>query len=820
MQSLEYAPLSARQAEIAKMIASGQPVREIALALQLSPRTVETHVAAIYSKYGVGSRAELIIAVLGGGSPLGDSSALARSAKTNLPLRNSHLIGRETDIANIVHALHDSRLVSVVGAGGIGKTCTALAVGEAVLRSFKHGVRLIELASLASGALVNDAVARGLNIPDSAGGALVETLVAYLEAKELLIVLDNCEHVIDEASGTINAVLQACPHVKILTTSREPLRILGERTIRLPSLRVPPPGDVERLGAARGIEYAAVELFKERARAVNSGFTLDDGNAPLVARICRALDGIPLAIELAAARTNVLSLPTLATQLTAHLRILTGGERTAAPRHRTMRALIDWSYDLLPPPEQRLFERLSVFTGGCALAQATAVCGDGSADEIGVLELLSSLVDKSLVVADLSPSEPRYALLQPFRHYAAEKLAARGEEAACLNRHTMAYVELAERLDREYELAPSSAWFERAASELDNLHSVLHRTLDCDGDGLLLQRLVAAMRPIWPITRGARRWLGIALGLVDERTPTRLAARLEYASAFVAYLSGEREATVAICRRQITTYEALGDPVRVAFAQGLAGLALVALHRVDEAEQLSIRALETARKHGLVSAVASVLQAIAQISFLRGDLAAGRAQLAESRSIYETLGADRHAAQVGALLAEAEFRVGNVEAALGLMTQCMADHRKRGYTIFLATSLVDLALYCIAVERWSDASAYALEAFRLTYEAQETFFFAAAALLHVVAVVVLSPGFTERSTAQRDAAMQLLGCAVRQRTMGGGWMHPSYQSEHERVIGGLLEVTDSVDLEKRLAEGAAMTLEKAAGLLFALTSAG
>jgi predicted ATPase/DNA-binding CsgD family transcriptional regulator len=795
---LAYAPLSARQAEIAKMIASGKSAREIALALQLSPRTVETHVAAIYSKYGVGSRAELIIAVLGGGVRLSENSA-ARSTKTNLPLRNSRLIGRENDIEKIVRALHDSRLVSIVGAGGIGKTCTALAVGEAVLTSFKHGVRLVELAALPSGSLVNEAVARGLGIPDSADGALVEKLVAHLETKTLLIVLDNCEHVIGEATGLVDAVLQACPDVRILTTSREPLQIVGERTFRLPSLGV----------------AAAVELFKERAQAVDSGFTLDDGNAPLVARICRALDGIPLAIELAAARTNVLSLPTLATQLTSHLRILTGGERTAAPRHRTMRALVDWSYELLSPVEQRLFEGLSVFTGGCALAQATDVCGDGSADEIAVLERLSSLVDKSLVVASLSGNEPRYNLLQPFRHYAADKLAARGEAAEHVHRHTVAYVELAERLDGEFDLAPSSAWFERVESDLDNFHSALHRSLDRKGDGLLLQRLVAAMRPIWPNTRGAHRWLGIALELIDDRTPARLAARLEYAAAFVAYISFQPEATVAICRRQIATYEALGDPVRVAYAQGLAALALVALHRVDEAEPLSIRALETARKHGPAPLVASSLQAAAQISFLRGDLAAGRAHLAESRSIYETLGAARHAAQVGALLAEAEFRAGNVEAAFELMTQCMADHRKRGYTYFLSITLTNLALYCIALERWSDARAHALEAFRISYEVQEMSFCAAGALLHVATVIVLSPGFAELSTEQLDAATQLLGCAARHLKLGGGSV-PDYDSEYDRVVGRLLELTASGDLEKRLARGASMTLDKAAELLFAL----
>ena len=274
---------------------------------------------------------------------------------------------------------------------------------------------------------------------------LLETVLAYLKNKTLLLILDNCEHVIDQAAIVAEAVLGGCPRVRILATSRESLRAPGEHTYRLPPLRVPSAEGARRLEAANASEYAAIVLFNDRARASDHRFALTDQNAPIVAELCRRLDGIPLAIELAAARVNQSSLETLTEKLDDRFRILTFGERTARPQQQTMRATIDWSYDLLTPPERRIFEQLSVFAGGVRSISRRRSAGCRKRPDADVFDLLSSLVDKSLLVLDLEESEPRYRLLESFGQYAREKLEMRGEEDVVAHRHAVAYLALAQQ---------------------------------------------------------------------------------------------------------------------------------------------------------------------------------------------------------------------------------------------------------------------------------------------------------------------------------------------------------------------------------------
>ncbi|MBD5657808.1 MAG: hypothetical protein IAI50_21920, partial [Candidatus Eremiobacteraeota bacterium] len=472
--------------------------------------------------------------------------------------------------------------MTLTGSGGIGKTRTALAVGEALRETPRDGVWLVELAPRQSG--VADAVARAMSVRLTPDGPRLETLVAQLKHKSLLIVFDNCEHVIGEAAAVADGLLQDCPSLRILATSREPLRIAGERTYRLAPLRFPTRDEAEEITAVSGAEYAAIQLFTQRAQAVDHEFILGDDDAPSVAEICRRVDGIPLAIELAAARVNILTVRSLAVKLDRQLLVLTGGNRTASPRHQTMNALIDWSYDLLTAAEQRLFKRLSVFSGGCTLARAADVFGDKSADQLATLVVLSSLVDKSLVVTDLAASEPRYGLLESFRQYASEKLVACGESAEVALLHAIAYVEFAEDQERLYDGLPTTAWIGLVKLELDNFRSVFAWTLEARRDALLGQRLAVALRPLFAFGLAERRWLELAHETAGDATPALVAANLEYARAQMTYASLEFEAAIPAALRLVDMYRELGESWRAARAQILAGIAMVHLGRLEESE--------------------------------------------------------------------------------------------------------------------------------------------------------------------------------------------------------------------------------------------
>jgi predicted ATPase/DNA-binding CsgD family transcriptional regulator len=520
--------LSRRQTEIVNLVTAGLSNREIAERLWLSERTVESHVAALFAKLNVGSRTELAARVLRDGL----NNQLPR---TNLPLPGGRIIGREREIAEIGAALLDDRLVTLTGAGGVGKTRTAIAAAANLCDRFRDGVWLSELAPIAEGHRVAGSVAHALGAEQLHESQPLQSLVARLRRRSLLLVLDNCEHLVATAALLVDALLRGCPEVRILATSREALKVGGERVYLVTPLRVPPPQAARTMRATGAGDYAAMTLFVERARHADRHFELADANAPLVADICRRVDGIPLAIELAAARTRTLPLATLAALLDRPFAILTGGARTALPRQQTMRALFDWSYDLLSPSERRLFDRLSIFAGGWSLESGAAVCASDDVDEGAVFELLASLVDKSLVVADLEAAGPRYALSEPAREYAREKLAAHGEQEAVARRHALTYLKLAERLERAWETMPERAWLARARPDLENWRAALRWTLEERTDVIAGQRLAGALRLLFGrvafaegrrrCAPGSARVQAHALGATRIRSDGRGAAR-------------------------------------------------------------------------------------------------------------------------------------------------------------------------------------------------------------------------------------------------------------------------------------------------------
>jgi predicted ATPase/DNA-binding winged helix-turn-helix (wHTH) protein len=422
-------------------------------------------------------------------SPLAPSKTLH-----NLPFAVTRMIGRDDAVAALVARLSRERLVTVVGAGGIGKTTVALAVAERMMASYEHGVWLVDLAPLGDPRLVPSAVATVLGLEIRTENP-IPGLIAALRDRRMLLLLDNCEHVIDALASLTTALLGGAPGVSILATSREPLRVAGEREYRLGPLGSPQPS--EGLTAADAAAFPAVQLFVERVTAIVEDFALTDANAPLVVEICRRLDGLPLAIEFAACRVAVLGVEGLAAGLDDSLRLLGGQRRAAMPRHRTMQAVVDWSYGLLSQDEQRFFRALGIFTGGFTVAAAVAVAMDAATAGANAIDRLADLVAKSLVVADASGIRPRFRLLDTTRAYAIAKLDESGERERIARRHAEYYRDLFVRAEGEVPARPPGEWLAEYAQEIDNLRAALNWAFSPDSDESIGVLLTATAVSLW-----------------------------------------------------------------------------------------------------------------------------------------------------------------------------------------------------------------------------------------------------------------------------------------------------------------------------------
>jgi predicted ATPase/DNA-binding winged helix-turn-helix (wHTH) protein len=489
--------------------------------------------------------------------PLAPTSA--PPAVHNLPVVAIRMVGRDEAVAAIVSRLSRQRLVTIVGPGGIGKTTVALAVAERMIASFEHGVWLVDLAPLGDPRLVPSAVATVLGLGTRTEDPL-PGLIAGLRDKRMLLLLDNCEHVIDAASNLAAAVLSGAPGVNILTTSREPLGVAGEGQYRLGPLSFPQ--SFSEPTAAEAAVFPAVQLFIERITAVVEDFALTDVNAPLVAAICRRLDGLPLAIEFAAPRVAMLGVEGLAARLDDSLPLLGARRRTAMPRHRTMRAVVDWSYGLLSEDEQRFFRALGIFTGGFACEAAAIVSIDGGKARVDAIDRLADLLAKSLVVADVSGAKPRFRLLETTRAYAIEKLDESDERERIARRHAEYYRDLFERAESEAAARPAGEWLVDYAREIDNLRAALDWAFSPGGDGSIGVALTAAAVPLWlrlSLLDECRSRTKQALGALetggtrDPRNEMRLYAALGASTSEAPEMS-------AAFTKALEIAENLGDP--------------------------------------------------------------------------------------------------------------------------------------------------------------------------------------------------------------------------------------------------------------------
>jgi predicted ATPase/DNA-binding winged helix-turn-helix (wHTH) protein len=412
----------------------------------------------------------------------------------NLPFAVTRMIGREEVVAGLVTRLSRERLVTIVGAGGIGKTTVALAVAERMMASYEHGIWLVDLAPLGDARLVPSAVASALGLQIRSESPL-PSLVAALRDRRMLLLFDNCEHVIDAAAGLAAAILSGAPSVNILTTSREPLSVAGEREYHLAPLGIPQAWS--RLTAAEAAAFPAVQLFVERVSAIVEDFELTDANVPAVAEICRRLDGLPLAIEFAAPRVEVLGVEGLAARLDDSLQLLGARRRTTLPRQRTMRTVVDWSHGLLSKDEQLFFRALGIFAGGFTVEAAEVVAIAAASTPTEAIERLADLVAKSLVVADVGGARSRFRLLDTTRAYALEKLEESGERKAVACRHAEYYLNVFKRAEAETPARPGAEWIADYAGEVDNLRAALDWAFSSTGDGSLGAALTTAAVPVW-----------------------------------------------------------------------------------------------------------------------------------------------------------------------------------------------------------------------------------------------------------------------------------------------------------------------------------
>ena len=412
---------------------------------------------------------------------VGAEITTALANPTNLTQPVSSLVGRDTEMAEMVKLLGNNRLVTLTGSGGVGKTRLAIEVGRAVLPDRPDGVWLSELAAVTDPALVASEVLSDLGIGEQSGKEPLDTLVEVLSTQGRVVILDNCEQVLDGCAALADAVVRNCPAIRLLVTSREPLRIEGEVIYRVPSLSLPPEQVDDRTDLSGS---GAVALFVERATAQAPGFELNDDDAPLVAAICRRLDGMPLALELATARLRSMSLAKLHDRLEHRFGLLTGGSRVALPRHQTLQGLVDWSFDLLTGPEQALFRRTSVFVDGFDLEAAEGVCALGDIPDWDVADLLASLVDKSLVVVEPNGDDVRYRLQETLRQYGAERLAEVGagdgdvrESDRVVTVHADFYLAFAEQAAPHLSGPSVLAWTDRLNAEQLNLRSAIEHHL-------------------------------------------------------------------------------------------------------------------------------------------------------------------------------------------------------------------------------------------------------------------------------------------------------------------------------------------------------
>ncbi len=723
----------------------------------------------------------------------------------NLPVQLTSFIGREREIEQVKAALRERRLVTLTGPGGCGKTRLALEVAAGVSDEFEDGVWLVELASLSDPLLVPRAVAAVLNIREERGRPLRQTLATALCQHSLLLLLDNCEHLIDACSAMADGLLAACPRVRVLATSREMLGLAGEFSFRVPSLALPQPS---QLAAAEQNEDAlrqvmgceAVRLFVERALTARPEFR--PSRVRVIAQVCEQLDGIPLAIELAAARTRVMTVEQIAAGLDDRFRLLTGGSRVALPRQQTLRALLDWSYDLLMEPEKVFLARLSVFIGGASLEAIAGICSCRPGEGYDVLDALTRLVDKSLVIAEEHDGVMRYSMLETIRQYARERLAASGESEPLRSCHRDYFLALAEEAEPKLHGAAQAEWLNRLETERDNLLAAIEWSLArCDLEASV--RLGAALWPFWEIrgywTEGRER-LDKILALPGAAEHGRLYARLLIGAGTLGFHQGD----YAVARKHleaITGREQAGEGRReLAHALYVSGSIAQARGDSLSAEALFAQGLDAARAVGDSFLIAGGLLCLGNGKLNQCDYPQARAFFQESLVAFRQVGDKRNIAKVVGNLGLMAYEEGDYSSASPLYEEALAIRRELGDKAGIATQLDNLGYATLHQGEYGRARAEFQESLTIFGEIKSKR--GIADVLCGLAALAAAQGEAER-------AARLLGAGGALYAALGFQVDAANQAEYVRAAAPARTQLGEARYDALCAEGAKMSAEQA-----------
>ena len=766
----------------------------------------------------------------------------------NLPAQATHFIGREKQVDAVRQALlrPQTRLLTLTGPGGTGKTRLGLQAAASLLDQFTSGVFFVALAPIGAPDLVPATIASAVQVRASGDRPVLERLKDYFRDKHLLLMLDGFEQVTD-AAPVVADLLSAAPRLKVLVTSRRPLRIYGEHEMPVPPMALP---DLKHLPPPEHLaQVEAVQLFVERAQAVKADFAVTDENAPVVAEICHRLDGLPLAIELAAARAQLLSPPRLLAQLDRRLKVLTGGARDLAPRQQTLRNTVAWSYDLLDADARQLFARLAVFVSGWTLEAAQAVCNAENDLPMDVLDGLGVLMDNSLLKQSDAQGEPCFAMLETIREYALEKLGESGELQVMRDRHLDYFLSFAEA-GAPYIQSGETAWLDRLESEFDNVRAAWEHALACDAD--LALRLALAIEWFW-VLRGrlqeGRAWANRLLPFAEAWGANRQRAQALRMAGILASGTGDDEVARPLLEAALATARASGDQPALAFTLHNLGSVYAEIGKVSEGRACYEECLALYRAMDDTWGVGHATGALAGLAWSTGDAASARALFERALSIYRSLGDKRGIRSATSALGKMAYRAGDYASARALLEQSLSLARNQRDTFATEGALCALGELARLEGDYARAGALYTEALHLdremlgTYRQPEVLCNLGYVALHerdyararalfqeslalnrqgglaagILPCVTGCAGLVG-ATGQPQAAARLLGAVESSLRALGLVMDAPERMEYDRIVEAARAQLDEATFQAAWAKGQAMTLEQA--VVYALEETG
>lgn len=770
--------------------------------------------------------------------------------KDNLPIPLTTLIGRKKEIDEVNDWLSKGRLVTIRGTGGGGKTRLAIAVARSLTSQFSDGVWFVELQSVTDPMLVVYSMARVLGIAEQPGQDMEQILIAVLGARSLLLILDNCEHLIDACAGLVSRLLAACANLRILVTSRQPLGITGEQQYLVSPLALPPSEistGAEPLHTTHTptilLMYSSIQLFVERVRNVSPTFELHFHNARAVNAICHQLDGIPLAIELAAARTSSLSVEEISQRLNNAFALLTVGDSKALRRHETLRALIDWSYDLLTEAEKTLLSHLSVFRGGWLLEAAEAVYDKGRVteeafDDVEVLNLLTSLVAKSLVVAETQKEHTRYRLLETIQQYARDRLAEREDGERVRARHQAFFVALAEEAFQHLEALDAPLWLLRLEAEFDNLRLAIQGN---DSEARL--RMASALSGFWA-TRGyydeARKWLTETLANVEATICPIVRAHVLHAAGLMARIQGDYPESRSLSTQSLYLSQQLGD--KLGTARSLRNLGHVIMVQGDcaTARDTYEQSLTLCQEMGDKRGIANSLMNLGNVAFMQGDYVSARSLFEQGLAIYQEVENRQGIPTCLMNLGNVAVEQGDISGARSLYERSLVIFQELGekqgiallfgslgdiariqgdYTTVCTLYEQSLAIFQEIGDKQGIARSFRklghVASIQRDYAASRSLLEKSLAIFQELAskrdISILLVGFASLASMQEDSARaaRLWGAAEALRENLGLSLMRSECDDHTEMVAQARNVIEEEIFASAWAEGRAMTVEQA-----------